>query len=102
MTSLGKVIARYRQESGKTLRVVGEESGVTYVTVHHIETGLRCGSPRAVRAIGKALSIPCAVLRMAYKDTAHQKAQEAAERKLHLFDALVAQELSTTQQVEEG
>ena len=53
----GKRLRRIRQERALSLRELGEKSGVSFDSIHKLETGRRDAQPRTVRKLAEALGL---------------------------------------------
>ena len=53
----GERLRRIRQERALSLRELGERSGVSFDSIHKLETGRREAQPRTVRKLAEALGV---------------------------------------------
>jgi predicted transcriptional regulator len=53
----GERLRRIRQERALSLRDLGDRSGVSFDSIHKLETGRRQAQPRTVRKLAEALGV---------------------------------------------
>ncbi len=53
----GESLRRIRQERALSLRELGEKSGVSFDSIHKLETGRRSAHPRTIRKLAQALGV---------------------------------------------
>ena len=53
----GARLRRLRQERALSLRELGEMSGVSFDSIHKLETGRRAAQPRTIRKLADALDV---------------------------------------------
>ncbi len=53
----GERLRRIRRERALSLRELGERSGVSFDSIHKLETGRREAQPRTVRKLAEALGV---------------------------------------------
>ena len=53
----GERLRRLRQDRALSLRELGEKSGVSFDSIHKLESGRRAAQPRTIRKLAAALGV---------------------------------------------